>query len=63
MHRVLLSKCRPSERKLNTGAPRGRPGGKLKFIGTSSIPLPAARITGAVSLILMSSASRKIELA
>jgi hypothetical protein len=45
-HRLLLSKCRPSDRKLNTGPPRGPDGGKLKFIGTSSIPLPAAGITG-----------------
>ena len=30
--------------ELNTGPPRGRDGAKLKFIGTSSIPLPAARI-------------------
>lgn len=29
--------------------------GKLKFTGTSSMPLPAARITGPTSLILMSS--------
>jgi hypothetical protein len=55
-HRLLLAKCRPSERKLKTGAPPGRPGGKLKVMGTSSTSSPAARITGPVSLILMSSA-------
>jgi hypothetical protein len=34
--RLLLAKCRPSERKLKTGAPSGRAGGKAKVIGTSS---------------------------
>jgi hypothetical protein len=53
---LLLSKCRPSDRKLKIGAPPGRPGGKLKVMGTSSTSLPAARITGPVSLILRSSA-------
>jgi hypothetical protein len=42
------------QRLLST--PPGRPGGKLKVMGTSSISLPAARMTGPVSLILMSSA-------
>jgi hypothetical protein len=46
--RPLFSKCRPSDRKLKTGAPPGRPGGKLKAMGTSSISFPAARITGVV---------------
>lgn len=53
---IAFVERRPSDRKLNTGPPRGRDGAKLKFIGTSSIPLPAARITGPMSLILMSSA-------
>jgi hypothetical protein len=35
--RLLLSKWRPSDLKLNTGPPRPD-GGKLKFIGTSSTP-------------------------
>jgi hypothetical protein len=56
MHRVLLAKCRPSERKLKTGAPPGLPGGKLKDIGTSSISSPVAPLTGPTSLILISSA-------
>ena len=56
-HRFDFSKLRPSLRKLNTGPPRGPDGGKLKFIGTSSMPLPAARITGPRSFILMSSAT------
>src|SRR3954469_20922284 len=43
--RLLLSKRLPSERKLNTGPPR-LDGGKLNFIGTSLMPLSAARITG-----------------
>jgi hypothetical protein len=51
----LLS-AKPSDRQLKTGTPPGRPGGKLKVMGTSSISLPAARMTGPVSLILMSSA-------
>jgi hypothetical protein len=54
--RLLFAKWRPSERKLKTGAPPWRPGGKLKVIGTSSIPLPVARITGPMSFILTSSA-------
>ena len=54
--RLLLSSRRPSERKLKTGPPRGPVGWKLKFIGTRSIPLPTARMTGPKSLILMSSA-------
>ena len=49
--RLLFAKCLPSDRKLKTGAPRALVGGKLKVIGTSSIPSPAARITGPVSLI------------
>src|SRR5436305_9865860 len=53
--RLLLSKRRPSDLKLNTGPPRPD-GGKLNFIGASSTTLPAARITGAMSLILTSSA-------
>src|ERR1700734_594639 len=44
--RLLCAKWRPSERKLNTGAPPSRLGGKLKVMGTSSILL--ARITGPV---------------
>ena len=54
-HRLLSAKRRPSDLKLNTGPPRPE-GGKLKFICTSSTTLPAARITGPLSLILMSSA-------
>jgi hypothetical protein len=53
--RVLFAKCRPSERKLKTGAPPDRPAGKLKDIGTSSISSPAARMMGPTSLIRMSS--------
>src|SRR5271156_2181787 len=54
-HRLLFANCRPSDRKLKTGPPRPE-GGKLKFMGTNSITLPAARMTGPVSFILMSSA-------
>src|SRR5436309_12377463 len=53
--RLLLSKRRPSDLKLNTDPPRAD-GGKLNFIGASSTTLAAARITGATSLILTSSA-------
>jgi len=51
--RLLLAKCRPSERKLKTGAPRGFGGGNPNRIGASSTALPLARITGPISLILM----------
>src|SRR5882762_3143560 len=51
--RLLLSKRRPSERKLKTGPPRGFDGGKPKRIGASSMPFPAERITGPRSLILI----------
>jgi hypothetical protein len=54
--RLLLSKRRPSERKLKTGPLREFDGGKPKRICASSMPFPAARITGARSLILTSSA-------
>jgi hypothetical protein len=43
--RLLLVKLRPSDLKLKTGPPRGPDGGKLQFIGASSMTLPAARIT------------------
>ena len=33
---IAFVERRPSDRKLNTGPPRGRDGAKLKFIGTSS---------------------------
>lgn len=56
-HLPLLEKSRPSDRKLKTGPPFGPLGTKLKFIGTSSTTLPAARITGAMSLIRTMSAA------
>jgi hypothetical protein len=52
---LLFAKLRPSDLKLKTGPPLGPEGGKLKFIETSSTRLPDAGITGAMSLILMSS--------
>jgi hypothetical protein len=51
---LLLAKCRPYDRKLKTGAPLVRAGGQANIIGASSIWSPATRITGPVSLILMS---------
>src|ERR1041385_557704 len=53
--RLLLAKRRPSDLKFNTGPPRPD-GGKPNLIGPSSPTLPAARITGAMSLIRTSSA-------
>src|SRR6185312_13864377 len=55
--RLLSAKRRPSDRKLKIGDAFGRGGGKPKLIGTSSILCaPAARITGAISLMRTSSA-------
>lgn len=54
--RLLFAKFRPSERKLNTGFPPGRDGGKLKFMEQSSTTLPEARMTGPWSLMRTSSA-------
>ena len=35
--RLLLAKCRPSDRKLKTGTPPGRAGGKANVIGTNLV--------------------------
>ena len=46
---MLLAKCRPSDRKLKTGAPPGRPGGKLKWndlIATADQALYQAKRNG-----------------
>jgi hypothetical protein len=42
-----------SDRKLDTGAARGLGSGKPNRMGTSSMALPLACITGPMSLILM----------
>src|SRR3954447_3073020 len=55
-----FGKRRPSERKLMTGAPFGRPGGKPQRNRANSKPSSTCRITGAVSVGQMSSRGSRL---
>src|SRR5260221_12779868 len=54
--RLLLSKRRPSDRKLKAGPPRGFDDGKPKRLCASSIRFPASRITDSKPRFFISSA-------
>lgn len=53
---LAVGEVSPFRSKIEDRPTLGPDGGKLKFIWTSSIMSPAARMTGPISLILISSA-------